>query len=150
MHAPPAEERSMSKDDQRKSPTRRGLLSSVAGLFGLAVSSRVEASKLTPAEIVRAWEDPSFRAKLTEAQWGALPENPAGKLTNSQFSGDLHSQVSWNACSGNNCSGNNCSGNNCSGNNCSGNGCSGNNCSGNSCSGNNCSGNNCSGRMCGG
>lgn len=140
----------MSEQDRGKKTTRRRFVAALGSFFGIAVTSRSESAKLSQEQIARAWEDPSFRAQLTEAQWNELPENPAGKLSSSQFSGDLHAQVSWNACSGNNCSGNNCSGNNCSGNNCSGNSCSGNNCSGNNCSGNNCSGNNCSARMCGG
>jgi mersacidin/lichenicidin family type 2 lantibiotic len=142
----------MSKNNPVKGVSRRNLLSVLGGVFGLGMATSSTASQrlLSPKEVVRAWEDPKFRAQLTAEQWAALPPNPAGELTNSQFTGDLHAQASWNACSGNNCSGNNCSGNNCSGNNCSGNSCSGNNCSGNNCSGNNCSGNNCSGRMCGG
>ena len=130
---------------------RRKLLSRLAGLFGagLAASQANAKTLLTPEEIVKAWQDPSFRNRLSKEQWDALPPNPAGEVRSGQFKGDLQ-MASGNNCSGNNCSGNNCSGNNCSGNSCSGNNCSGNNCSGNNCSGNNCSGNSCSGNNCSG
>ena len=136
--------------DKKMVFTRRKLLGTLGSLLGAFLLLPQKSNALTPKEIVRAWEDPEYRKSLTESQWNQLPENPAGKIENAEFSGDLYTQVSGNNCSGNNCSGNNCSGNNCSGNNCSGNNCSGNSCSGNNCSGNNCSGNNCSGRMCGG
>ena len=130
--------------------SRRSFISKASAFLGLGlIGSKVSSSALTTEQIVKAWETPEYRASLTEAQWDAMPENPAGSVENAEFSGDL-AQVSGNNCSGNNCSGNNCSGNNCSGNNCSGNSCSGNNCSGNNCSGNNCSGNNCSSYSCGG
>ena len=119
---------------------RRKFFSSLGAAIGaLFFRSRVNADTLSDEQIVKAWEDPQFRNLLTEAQWEALPENPAGKVDRAEYSGDLAKSTA------NNCSGNNCSGNNCSGNNCSGNNCSGNNCSGNNCSGNNCSGNNCGG-----
>jgi mersacidin/lichenicidin family type 2 lantibiotic len=108
------------------------------GVMGFGGGAR---ARLSPEDVVRAWEDPSYRNSLSEAQWDALPPNPAGETKSGEFKGDLAN--SGNNCSGNNCSGNNCSGNNCSGNNCSGDNCSGNNCSGDNCSGNNCSGNNC-------
>ena len=125
---------------------RRKFLSRFGVILGLGIAgSRANAkNQLSPEEIVKAWEDPTFRNSLSKSQWDALPPNPAGEIKNGQFKGD------WLMASGNNCSGNNCSGNNCSGNNCSGNSCSGNNCSGNNCSGNNCSGNNCSGNSCSG
>ncbi|MEY4277663.1 MAG: hypothetical protein RI975_929 [Pseudomonadota bacterium] len=128
---------------------RRKILARFAGFFGLGLAgaSANAKSQLTPEQIVKAWEDPSFRSSLTKEQWEALPPNPAGEVRSSEFKGDIK-MASGNFCSGNNCSGNNCSGNNCSGNNCSGNNCSGNSCSGNNCSGNNCSGNNCSGNNC--
>ena len=95
---------------------RRKLLSRLAGLFGagLAASQANAKTLLTPEEIVKAWQDPSFRNRLSKEQWDALPPNPAGEVRSGQFKGDLQ------MASGNNCSGNNCSGNNCSGNNCSG------------------------------
>lgn len=130
---------------------RRKLLYRFAGLLGLGfVASQANAKiQLSPKEIARAWQDPSFRNRLTRDQWDALPPNPAGQIKSGEFNGSFQ-MASGNDCSGNNCSGNNCSGDNCSGNNCSGNNCSGNSCSGNNCSGNNCSGNNCSGNNCSG
>jgi mersacidin/lichenicidin family type 2 lantibiotic len=130
---------------------RRKLLTRLAGLFGIGMAASQANAKglLSAEEIVKAWQDPSFRNSLSKEQWDALPPNPAGEVRSGQFKGDLQ-MASGNNCSGNNCSGNNCSGNNCSGNSCSGNNCSGNNCSGNGCSGNNCSGNNCSGNNCSG
>ena len=130
---------------------RRKILSRLAGLIGVGMATSQANAKvlLTPEEIVKAWQDPSFRNNLSKEQWDLLPPNPAGEVRSGQFKGDLQ-MASGNNCSGNNCSGNNCSGNNCSGNSCSGNNCSGNNCSGNNCSGNNCSGNNCSGNSCSG
>ena len=123
---------------------RRKFFSFSLGLFGLglAATKANAIAKLSPEEIVKAWEDPSFRNSLSQQQWDALPPNPAGDIRSGEFKGNIQ------LASGNNCSGNNCSGNNCSGNGCSGNNCSGNNCSGNSCSGNNCSGNSCSGNNC--
>ena len=128
--------------------SRRGFIGGLLTLLG--VSSAAKANLLSPEEVVRAWEDPKFRNTLTEGQWNAMPENPAGKVENTSFSGNMTAQSSGNNCSGNGCSGNGCSGNGCSGNGCSGNGCSGNGCSGNGCSGNSCSGNGCSGNNCGG
>ena len=118
---------------------RRKFVVSLFGLLGLGfIGSKASAkTELSPEDVVKAWEDPSFRSRLSEAQWAALPPNPAGEIKSGEFNGNIE------LASGNNCSGNNCSGNSCSGNNCSGNNCSGNNCSGNNCSGNNCSGNNC-------
>ena len=114
--------------------SRRNFLTKMLGFLG--VSSLVaKTSTLSAEEIVKAWEDPEFRNNLTDDQWNALPDNPAGEVEYSQFKGSITGQISGNNCSGNNCSGNNCSGNNCSGNNCSGNNCSGNNCSGNNCGG---------------
>ena len=132
---------------------RRFFIKGILGVFGLSfIGAKARAkTELSPDDIVKAWEDPSFRSRLSEAQWDALPSNPAGEIKGGEFNGNIEladHHNSGNSCSGNNCSGNNCSGNNCSGNNCSGNNCSGNNCSGNSCSGNNCSGNNCSGNNC--
>jgi mersacidin/lichenicidin family type 2 lantibiotic len=143
----------MTKKSDQKGWKRRGVLGAFGlGIAGTAGAKAKESStmELSPEDIVRAWEDPTFREKLTDAQWAALPAHPAGKMTSGQFLGGRHAQVSWNACSGNSCSGNSCSGNSCSGNSCSGNSCSGNSCSGNSCSGNSCSGNSCSGYSCGG
>ena len=110
---------------------RRKLLSRFAGLLGLgfAASKASAKSQLSPIEIAKAWQEPSFRNGLSKAQWEALPPNPAGEIRGGEFNGNLQTAQS----SGNNCSGNNCSGNSCSGNNCSGNNCSGNNCSGNRC-----------------
>ncbi len=31
-------------------------------------------------EIIRAWQDPDFRAELSDAERALLPENPAGLL----------------------------------------------------------------------
>ena len=128
---------------------RRKFMSRFAGLLGLAfgASNTNAKTQLSTEDVIRAWEDTKFRSSLTEEQWNALPQNPAGQLRTGEFQGDLQ-LASGNNCSGNSCSGNNCSGNNCSGNNCSGNNCSGNSCSCNNCSGNNCSGNNCSGNNC--
>jgi len=124
---------------------RRSFLGKASVILGLGfIGGRANSKPLKTEDIIRAWEDPKFRGSLTESQWEALPENPAGSVAKAEFSGDL-AQSSNDDCSGNNCSGNNCSGNNCSGDNCSGNNCSGNNCSGDNCSGNNCSGNNCGG-----
>jgi len=130
--------------------SRRKFLSRLTAILGLGLAANKASAnaQLSPLEIVKAWEDPSFRNSLSKAQWDALPPNPAGEIRGGEFNGDLQMVASGDNCSGNNCSGNNCSGNNCSGNNCSGNSCSGNNCSGNNCSGNNCSGNNCSGYNC--
>jgi mersacidin/lichenicidin family type 2 lantibiotic len=124
---------------------RRKFVLQCLGLLGLGfIGSKARAkTELSPEDIVKAWEDPSFRSRLSQSQWDALPPNPAGEIKSGEFNGNLELAASGNACSGNNCSGDNCSGNNCSGNNCSGDNCSGNNCSGDNCSGNNCSGNNC-------
>ena len=123
---------------------RRNFLKVCLGILGVGVlGSRGSAkASLSTEDVVKAWEDPSYRKHLTEAQWEALPPNPAGEIKSGEFKTNL-AQSSGDYCSGNSCSGNNCSGNNCSGDNCSGNNCSGDNCSGNNCSGNNCSGNNC-------
>ena len=126
--------------------SRRGIFK----VFGIIIGSALAFGKdkeLSAKQIVKAWEDPEYRNSLTEKQWAKLPNNPAGDIENSEFSGTL--MASGNSCSGNGCSGNGCSGNGCSGNGCSGNGCSGNGCSGNGCSGNGCSGNGCSGNGCG-
>ena len=124
---------------------RRSFLTKLSALLGIGlVGGKANAVNFKAEEIIKAWESPEFRASLTDAQWEALPENPAGSVENSEFSGDL-AQVSGNGCSGNGCSGNGCSGNGCSGDGCSGNGCSGNGCSGNGCSGNSCSGLSCGG-----
>ena len=126
---------------------RRGFVQSLFALIGGAATAKV--SDLSAEELaVKVWENPALKDELTDEQWNALPKNPAGDRTYSEFSGSLTTQISGNSCSGNGCSGNNCSGNGCSGNNCSGNNCSGNGCSGNNCSGNGCSGNNCSGATC--
>ena len=125
---------------------RRTFLGTLAAfLSGTFLGAKASIKPLTNDQIARAWEDPEYRKSLTDSQWEALPDNPAGKVDRTEFPGDL---ASGNSCSGNNCSGNNCSGNNCSGDNCSGNNCSGNSCSGNNCSGNNCSGYNRSGNNC--
>ncbi len=137
----------MTDEQDKTNRARRSFLGKVIGIFGASFLFSRQSHSLSSEQIVRAWEDPEYRNSLTESQWNMLPENPAGKIERSEFSGGL--LASGNNCSGNNCSGNNCSGNNCSGNSCSGNNCSGNNCSGNNCSGNNCSGNNCSGNNCG-
>ena len=130
---------SKEKEADSKLQGRRGFLGKfgqiVIGSLG-AISFAKANTKLTPEQVVKAWESPEYRRSLTESQWLQLPEHPAGEIERSEFSGNL--MASGNNCSGNNCSGNNCSGNNCSGDNCSGNNCSGNNCSGNDCSGNNC------------
>ena len=103
--------------DKSKLILKRNFLKGFAGVFGSLGSFAILKPKpLSAREIVKAWEDPEYRNSLTDSQWSQLPENPAGKIENSQLAGDLNS-------SGNNCSGNNCSGNNCSGNNCSGNTC---------------------------
>ena len=128
---------------------RRSFLSKLAAVLGLSIVAKEASSKILDDEtVVKAWQDPAFRASLSEEQWDALPSNPAGEIQSGPFKGGLE-VASGNSCSGNSCSGNSCSGNNCSGNNCSGNNCSGNNCSGNNCSGNNCSGNSCSSYPCG-
>ena len=130
--------------------SRRSFLTKMSALLGLGlIGNKVNSKELNAEEIIKAWENPEYRASLTEAQWNALPENPAGSVDNAEFSGDL-AQVSGNSCSGDSCSGNSCSGDSCSGNSCSGDSCSGNSCSGNSCSGNSCSGNSCSSYSCGG
>jgi mersacidin/lichenicidin family type 2 lantibiotic len=126
--------------------SRRNLFTKFVSILG--ASFFIKKSALSAEQIVRAWEDPEFRKSLSAKQWESLPENPAGKIENAEFSGNL--VASGNSCSGNSCSGNSCSGNSCSGNSCSGNSCSGNSCSGNSCSGNSCSGNSCSGNSCSG
>ena len=126
--------------------SRRGFITSLLGLFGGVTVAK--AGGLSAEQVVKAWEDSSFRDSLTDEQWNELPANPAGKSSYSEFEGNITGQISGNSCSGNGCSGNGCSGNGCSGNNCSGNGCSGNGCSGNGCSGNGCSGNSCSGATC--
>ena len=130
----------------KSSGSRRGFIKSFLGLLGGVTA--VKASGLSADDVVKAWEDSSFRDSLTDEQWNQLPKNPAGKRSYSEFEGNITGQISGNACSGNSCSGNSCSGNGCSGNSCSGNGCSGNSCSGNGCSGNSCSGNSCSGATC--
>ena len=117
---------------------RRDFFTKISALIGLGFASK-SLGKLSDTQIAAAWEDPAYRANLTDAQWEKLPGNPAGDISSAEFSGDL-AQASGNSCSGNGCSGNGCSGNGCSGNGCSGNGCSGNGCSGNSCSGNSCGG----------
>lgn len=103
---------------------RRKFVSWSLGMAGLGLfASKSNANVLlSPEEIVKAWQDPSFRESLSNKQWEALPPNPAGEIRGGEFKGNVQ------LASGNNCSGNNCSGNNCSGNNCSGNNCSGNNC----------------------
>ena len=109
---------------------RRSFLSKLAAVLGLSIVAKEASSKILDDEtVVKAWQDPAFRASLSEEQWDALPSNPAGEIQSGQFKGGLE-VASGNSCSGNSCSGNSCSGNNCSGNNCSGNNCSGNNCSG--------------------
>ena len=35
---------------------------------------------MTPADVVRAWKDESYRDSLSEAERAALPENPAGLI----------------------------------------------------------------------
>jgi mersacidin/lichenicidin family type 2 lantibiotic len=141
----------MSNEESNNPRNRRSFLAKLGqialGGFG-AISLAKANHRLTPEQIVRAWESPEYRNTLTESQWSQLPANPAGEIERSEFSGNL--VASGNGCSGNGCSGNGCSGNGCSGNGCSGNGCSGNGCSGNGCSGNGCSGNSCSGNSCGG
>ena len=127
---------------------RRNFIQKMIGLLGVSfVATKVDANPISKKDIIKNWEDPSYKNSITDNQWNKLPSNPAGEIRNGQFKGSIE-LASGNNCSGNNCSGNNCSGNNCSGNMCSGNNCSGDNCSGNNCSGNNCSGNNCSGNNC--
>jgi mersacidin/lichenicidin family type 2 lantibiotic len=128
---------------------RRKFFSLSFGMIGLGLfASKTNANvQLSPEEIVKAWQDPSFRNSLSKKQWEALPPNPAGEIRSGEFKGNVQ-LASGNSCSGNSCSGNSCSGNSCSGSSCSGNSCSGNSCSGNSCSGNSCSGNSCSGNRC--
>ena len=96
--------------------SRRGFLAKLITFLG--VSFAANAAKLSPQEIVKAWEDPEFRNTLTEDQWNEVPSNPAGRMESSQFSGNVTVAQSGNGCSGNGCSGNGCSGNGCSGNNC--------------------------------
>ena len=93
---------------------RRKFVVSLFGLLGLGfIGSKASAkTELSPEDVVKAWEDPSFRSRLSEAQWAALPPNPAGEIKSGEFNGNIE------LASGNNCSGNNCSGNRCSGNNC--------------------------------
>jgi mersacidin/lichenicidin family type 2 lantibiotic len=98
---------------------RRKLFSRLAGLIGLGLASSKSNAKiqLSTDDIVRAWQDPSFRNALTKEQWEALPSNPAGEVRSGELRGDLQ-VASGNSCSGNSCSGNSCSGNSCSGNRC--------------------------------
>ena len=97
---------------------RRKLLLRLAGLVGLGIASKASAKiQLSPDEIAKAWEDPTFRNSLSKEQWNALPTNPAGNVTTGEFKGDMQ-LASGNSCSGNSCSGNSCSGNSCSGNRC--------------------------------
>jgi mersacidin/lichenicidin family type 2 lantibiotic len=44
---------------------------------------------LTLTDIVRAWKDETFRARLTDAQRAALPEHPAGiiELSDAELDG---------------------------------------------------------------
>jgi mersacidin/lichenicidin family type 2 lantibiotic len=35
-------------------------------------------TKLNPQEIIRAWKDPQYRDRLSDAQRAQLPANPAG------------------------------------------------------------------------
>ena len=123
--------------------SRRGFITGLLGLFGGA--SIAKAQGLSPEQVVKAWEDTTYRDKLTDEQWNALPSNPAGKRSYSEFEGNITGQISGNGCSGNGCSGNGCSGNGCSGNGCSGNSCSGATCSSSPCSSYQCSvGSSCS------
>ena len=103
---------------------RRDFVTKFFAIIGAAgIASKATASKsLSDKEIIKAWEDPSFRKSLSDEQWEAMPFNPAGEVKAGQFEGNMMMA-----------SGNNCSGNGCSGNGCSGNGCSGNSCSGNYC-----------------
>ncbi len=96
-----------------------------------------EEAELTPQQIVRAWEDKNYRARLSPRQLMQLPGHPAGV-------GRLLSVIeeSFNM-SSNNCSSDNCSSSNCSSDNCSSSNCSSDNCSSSNCSSNNCSGSNC-------
>ena len=69
---------------------RRKLLLRLAGLAGLGVASKANAKiQLSPDEIAKAWQDPSFRNSLSKEQWDALPSNPAGKVTSGEFKGDI-------------------------------------------------------------
>ena len=98
---------------------RRKFFSFSLGIFGLGLAaSKASANvQLSPEDIVKAWQDPTFRNSLSKKQWEALPPNPAGEVRSGEFKGNIQ-VASGNDCSGNNCSGNNCSGNSCSGNRC--------------------------------
>ena len=79
-----------------------------------------ESSELTVREIVRAWEDKDFRARLSPRQLMQLPGHPAGvgRLM-SVLEGEQNNSASSDNCSSSNCSSSNCSSENCSGNMCS-------------------------------
>ena len=97
---------------------------------GLVTREEVE---LTPQNIVRAWEDRNFRARLTPRQLQQLPDHPAG-FGRLLFLEDPHTNGSSNNCSSDNCSSSNCSSSNCSSDNCSSSNCSSSNCSSSNCS----------------
>jgi len=101
-------------------------------------------TELTPRDIVRAWEDPSFRARLPANLRMLLPEHPAGAVRLAQGGGSRVSEYS-NFGSCDNCSSSNCSSSNCSSDNCSSTNCSSDNCSSSNCSGNVCTNWDCNG-----
>lgn len=104
----------------------------------------VEGARLSPREIVRAWEDRRFRASLSPELLRIMPDHPIGAVRLGNASADAsqenaYSQMgSCDACSSSNCSSSNCSSDNCSSSNCSSDNCSSSNCSSNLCSNWNC------------
>lgn len=100
------------------------------------------AKPLSPAEIVRAWEDRRFRARLSHAELGMLPPHPLGAARLQQLleeSENTRSNFgSCDACSSNMCSSSNCSSDMCSSSNCSSNMCSSDNCSSAMCTASMC------------
>lgn len=118
------------------------ILTAMAAVTGLM--HQAESHHLTPAEIVRAWEDPEYRLTLSEEQRANLPANPAGDIQFTPRAGNTLHFVTLANASSDNCSSSNCSSNNCSSSNCSSDNCSSSNCSSSNCSSNNCSSSNCS------
>lgn len=99
---------------------------------------------LSPSDIVRAWEDKTYRARLTPEELKMLPEHPVGSarlVSERRSHQNAYSQMgSCDNCSSSNCSSSNCSSDNCSSTNCSSDNCSSSNCSGNLCSNWDCGG----------